>query len=62
MARKIWQGDFVWLWFGRRPHRQGERSSPPRVPNDAKADDHPLGIVERNRLARQEKWALKLDQ
>ena len=68
MARRIWQRDFARLWFGKRSAMDtrvdvgkgrighdpcSSTSAPPPGPGRA------LGIVERNRLARRQNWALK---
>ena len=64
MARHIWQSDFARLWFGLRSGtrvRVGKVRNGPD-PYTARSDPgaaRPLGIVERNRLARRHKWALK---
>ena len=65
MARRLWQGDFARLWFGARAPRPSPK---PRSGGDEAgeggqtppAGDRPLGIVERDRRARREKWALRM--
>ena len=65
MARRIWQSDFARLWFGLPSGTDtrmdvGKGLGPgPRSSASAPRPARPLGIVERNRLARRHKWALK---
>lgn len=68
MARHIWQSDFAHFWFGFRSSLDsrmaagrvragGEAAQPDGGP--LQTPDRPLGIVERNRRAQREKWALR---
>ena len=68
MARRIWQSDFARLWFGLRGATdtrvdvgKGRIGHDPCASTSATlpGPGRPLGIVERNRLARRQKWALK---
>ena len=64
MARWIWQGDFAGCWFGAerdnggRPEKDAAEPEPAATAPQGPARE-PLGIVERDRRARREKWALK---
>ena len=65
MARKVWHDDFTGLWSRVRPVKKTQThkaSGDDQVPHPGSG--HPagctLGIVERNRKARREKWALRL--
>ena len=60
MTRKIWQSDFAGLWFGGAPARKAAKPCAPASETENEAEAKPLGIVERNRRARREKWALRL--
>lgn len=62
MARRVWDGDFASIWFGfrnpldrrvRRPDLTRSKTGP------VEAGEKPGSIVERNRRARREKWALR---
>ncbi len=68
MARRIWQSDFARLWFGLQSavdtHADVGRGRNGHDPSSSTltplpGPGRPLGIVERNRLARRHKWALK---
>ena len=66
MARHIWRSDFADLWFGLRSGRgprvgggKGQNGDDTSASMSAPGPARPLGIVERNRLARRHKWALK---
>ena len=64
MARRIWQSDFARLWFGLRGGTVprggvGKGRTGDHLSTSASGPARPLGIVERNRLARRHKWALK---
>ena len=70
MARRIWQGDFAQFWFGFRSSRIGRpmvdgahAENTVGLPEGGalQTPDRPLGIVARNRLARQGRWALRSD-
>ncbi len=61
MARRFWDSDFAGLWFGLRNPRdlRVRKPLPPRPQGAADLEAKPPGIVERNRRARREKWALR---
>lgn len=68
MARRIWHGEFARFWFGfdggveariAAGRARLRRDRAPAAGKQARKADPPLGIVERNRLARREKWALR---
>ncbi len=64
MARHIWQSDFARLWFGLRSSTRagvgkGRNGHDPCTSSKGPGPARPLGIVERNRLARRHRWALK---
>ncbi len=61
MARRFWDADLAGLWFGFRNPRdlRVRKPLPPRHQGAASLEAKPPGIVERNRRAKREAWALK---
>ena len=61
MARRFWDSEFAGHWFGFRNSRdlRVRRPLPPRPRGAPDLEAESPGIVERNRRARREKWALR---